>query len=134
MEEAAKLNDELYPAKSRDKYREEYNKFVAWQKERNLNCYEEEVFLVNFSHLYTNYAPTTVQSHHSMVKAVLKTELNIDIGKFEKVNALLKRKSVGYQLKKAHVFEPHELKKFLCEAPDIKFLATKVNIFFYYYL
>ena len=131
--EASDLGDDLLPKKSRDKYREEFAKFEKWQQERNLNSIEEPVMLVYFNNLYQNFKPTTVQSHHSMIKAILKIDHDIDIGNYHKLNALMRTKSVGYEPTKSNVFEPEDILKFLNEAPDKMYLDHKVCKFFFFF-
>lgn len=50
---------------------------------------------------------------------------------YPKVKSLLKEKSVGYIPKKAFVFKPEHLRRFLLEAPDDDFLAVKVVAIFF---
>ncbi|XP_023311407.1 uncharacterized protein LOC111692006 [Anoplophora glabripennis] len=52
----------------------------------------------------------------------------MNIESYAKVRALLKRQSEGYQPKKSKAFTGDEIYKFITEAPDTKYLATKVAL------
>lgn len=61
-----------------------------------------------------------------MLRTTIEKNHNIDIN-YPKLLSLLKKFAVGYTAKKSNVFEPNEIDKFLSEAPDNEFLATKVT-------
>lgn len=61
-----------------------------------------------------------------MLKAVLRTRRNIDISKYFKLTAFMKKKSVGYKAKKSRVLNREDIDKFLVEALDEHYLMTKV--------
>ena len=60
---------------------------------------------------------------------MIKTNNDIDIGTYLKLKQFLKNKSVGYRPKKAAVFPPEAIQRFLNEAPDDQFLDLKVNFY-----
>lgn len=62
-----------------------------------------------------------------MLKTTLKINENLDIAKYLKLTAFLKRKSDGFQAKKSKILSSENVEKFLSEAPEEIYLATKVN-------
>ncbi|CAG9766248.1 unnamed protein product [Ceutorhynchus assimilis] len=63
-----------------------------------------------------------------MLKAVLSVKENIQIEKFPRVIAFLKRNSVGYEPKKSKVLSREEIDQFLATASDEAYLLTKVAL------
>lgn len=64
-----------------------------------------------------------------MVKSSLSIKKGVDIGKYLKLRAYLKKKSEGYQAKKSPVFTKQQVEMFLREVPDEKFLGMKWRLF-----
>ena len=65
-----------------------------------------------------------------MLKATLNAnDSNTDISKYHKLQTLLKRKSNGFQSKKSRVLSKDHIQSFLKDAPDIKYLFTKVSLY-----
>lgn len=112
---------------TREKYYCAYKKFKAWAKQREVTSHDENVFLAYFNGMSLEKQPSTLWSVYSMLKMTFKWELDVDISNFTKLTAFLRHKSKGYQPKKCNVFTPEEVQQFLQEAPDEKFLATKVK-------
>ncbi|KAJ8972998.1 hypothetical protein NQ317_002278, partial [Molorchus minor] len=79
----------LLPTKSRSLYDIAYNRFK-----------NENVLLAYFSENAKNYKSSTLWAQYSMVKSCLIIYDNIDISKFPKLIAFLKRTGDGYQAKK----------------------------------
>lgn len=121
---------QLVPEKSSKRYNDAYNKFMAWRKEQKTESFVEDVFLAYFDDGAKHYAPSTLWSMYSMLKSKLIANHNIDIARYSRLIAFLKRKNVGFEPKQASVFTPEEIKKFLLDAPDSEFLVVKVTIFF----
>jgi hypothetical protein len=67
-----------------------------------------------------------------MLRATLNMNKNVDIGKFTRLIAFLKRKSDGYMAKKSKIFIKQQIDAFLKQADDEKYLSVKV--FFYFSL
>lgn len=63
-----------------------------------------------------------------MIGTVMYLEKNIDIRKYDKLKAFVKRANVGASSKKSKVFTAAEVKKFLDEEPNEQYFATKVCI------
>ncbi|KAJ3644303.1 hypothetical protein Zmor_026969 [Zophobas morio] len=74
--------------------------------------------------------PSTLWSKYSMIKAVLSVKENIEINKFSRVIAFLKRNSVGYEPTKSKVLTRQEIDTFLTNADDMKHLLIKVALLF----
>lgn len=91
---------------------------------------KEEVFLAYFSELNKICKPNTLWSRYSMLKSVLKVRRNLDISRFFKVTAYLRKQNVGCKPKKAKVFCKEDLGKFFSEAPDEIYLLIKVAAIF----
>lgn len=62
-----------------------------------------------------------------MLRSTLDINHSINIETYAKLRALLKRKNHGFQAKKAAIFTPEEVNRFLHNAEDTKYLATKVK-------
>ncbi|KAJ8966414.1 hypothetical protein NQ317_004355 [Molorchus minor] len=89
----------LLPTKSRSLYDIAYNRFKKWCAEKNVQVYSENVLLAYFSENAKNYKSSTLWAQYSMVKSCLIIYDNIDISKFPKLIAFLKRTGDGYQAK-----------------------------------
>jgi len=63
-----------------------------------------------------------------MLKAVLSVRENIEINKFARVIAFLKRNSVGYEPTKSKVLTRQEIHEFMRNADDDKYLLIKVAL------
>lgn len=115
------------PDKSYIRYVQAYEKLTKWQKSQNTDSFKEEELLAYFNEASKIYAPSTLWSTYSMLKATIKSTHNVNISDYSKLIAFLKKKNVGFQSKKANVFTADEVQKFLDEAPDEEYLAIKVN-------
>ncbi|KAJ8979188.1 hypothetical protein NQ317_010948 [Molorchus minor] len=87
----------LLPTKSRSLYDVAYNRLKKWCAEKNV----QNVLLAYFSENVKNYKSSTLWAQYSMVKSCLIIYDNIDISKFPKLIAFLKRTGDGYQAKKS---------------------------------
>ncbi|XP_044260666.1 uncharacterized protein LOC123008737 isoform X2 [Tribolium madens] len=61
-----------------------------------------------------------------MLKTTIFVNENVDISKFLKLRAFLKRQNAGYKPKKSNTFSREGISQFLEEAPDDKYLLMKV--------
>lgn len=61
-----------------------------------------------------------------MLKTMLKLKKNVDLGKFFKLIAFLKKKMVGYRPKKSKILSADQVENFLTAAPDQSYLLMKV--------
>lgn len=62
-----------------------------------------------------------------MIRTSLKVYENVDVAKYHRLIAFLKRQHVGYEAKKSSIFSRDEIDKFLQNAPDDTFLIIKVR-------
>ncbi|XP_074034595.1 tyrosine recombinase XerC-like [Leptinotarsa decemlineata] len=129
MDAANEASKTLLPQKSLSVYENTYEKFMAWRKTKNINSFSENVILAYLSELSKNFKAATLWSNFSMLKSTISIKKNINID-YPKVRAFLKRKSEGYVPKKSRVLEKEQILKFIQEAPDEKFLLTKVILIF----
>lgn len=65
-----------------------------------------------------------------MIKSTLQINENVDISKYNKLIAFLKRQNDEYEPKKSKILTMENVKKFLNEAPDEDFLLMKVVLIF----
>lgn len=128
VEAAKNISLNLLPEKSKRQYTAVYNEFKRWRTTKKTTSFAEEIFLVYFDELSRKMKPSTLWARYSMLKATLKTYNNIDLSTYKKLVALLKRKSSGYKAKKSKIFTAANVSQFCNEAPNAKFLGTKVNI------
>lgn len=63
-----------------------------------------------------------------MLKSMLLVQENVNIAKFMKVTAFLKKCNVGYQPVQSKILTREEVNRFLKEAPDEQYLLAKVCI------
>ncbi|KAJ8973903.1 hypothetical protein NQ317_018858, partial [Molorchus minor] len=110
----------LLPTKSRSLYDIAYNRFKKWCAEKNVQVYSENVLLAYFSENAKNYKSSTLWAQYSMVKSCLIIYDNIDISKFPKLIAFLKKNGDGYQAKKSKILTKMQMTK--------KFLMIKVGL------
>ncbi|XP_060516643.1 uncharacterized protein LOC132708080 [Cylas formicarius] len=124
--EAASLD--LLPKKSRNNYEIAYNNFMDWRSRNKATSFSEDTLLVYFKELAKKYKSSSLWTFYSMLKSTLYIKHNVKIDHYAKLHALLKRQSEGYQPKKSKAFTGQEINKFIYEAPDTKYLATKVAL------
>lgn len=128
-EYALNINAQLLPEKSREKYESVYSTYKKWQTSRKIKLTSENVLMVHFKELSQKYKPSTLWSTWSIMKTTLSQKEGIDINQYKQLKSFLKRESDGYKCKKSKVFSSEEIEKFLKEAPDNNYLATKVILF-----
>lgn len=127
ISEAAKTaTNELLPLKSRDRYELVYDLFQKWRNDKNVHTINEEVILAYLMEKSKILRPSSLWSNYSMLKSTISIKNNIDISRYPKVIAFLKRKSVGYKPKKSRVLNKDQIDKFLSEAEDNIYLMKKV--------
>jgi len=127
VEAAEILSSNLLPEKSRKHYEEVYKKFMDWRISKRANSFSETVLMAYFGELSDKYKSSSLWAKYSMLRSTLLIRHNINIENYSKLKSFLKRKSEGYRPKKAKTFSPDEINKFINEAPDTIYLATKVR-------
>lgn len=125
---AAATTSTLIPETSKSIYNKTYASFNEWRLRNKANSYSENVLLAYFAELGAKYKPSSLWSFYSMIKSVLKINHDVDLEKYKKLRAFLKRKSEGFQAKKSSTLTPEEIRKFIDRAPDEIFLLHKVNV------
>lgn len=125
--EAALYSLNLLPVISKEKYEIAYNNFMKWKKGCKTKAFSENVIMVYFEELSKTRKASTLWSIYSMLKSTINIKHGVDISKYPKLRALLKRKSEGYSARKAKTLTSDEINKFIKEAPDDKYLLTKVG-------
>jgi integrase len=127
---AEEISEDLLPNKSKVRYNDVYEKFLAWLREENVmpRDVSDDILLVYLSNLSKTNKSSTLWSKYSMIKSCLKLKQDIDASNFPKSIAFLKRQSVGYQPKKSSVLTANEVSEFMTKAPDNEWLLTKVAL------
>lgn len=128
IQEAKVASDGLLPTKSREKYLNTYEAFIKWKINKYAMSFSENVLMAYFNEMASKYKPSTLWSMYSMLKTTIKAKDNIDISRYAKLTAFLKRKSDGFKSKKSKILSASDVRRFINEAPDSKYLATKVTL------
>lgn len=122
---AVATNSEL-TAKSAKIYEKAYCHFMDWTRRNKINTFDEYVFIAYFEYLSKDLKSTTLWTRYSTLKSTVSIKHQVDISKYTKLYALLKRKAEGYEAKKSKAFTTKEMKQFIETAPDNKYLLSKV--------
>lgn len=124
---AEKAEEGLLPVKSRVRYEKAYKSFKIWCVENGVrNVGSETVILAYFSKMAESKKGSTLWSTYSMLRTMLTLKEKVDISKFGKLLAFLKRQNVGYKPKKSSTFTMETIETFLKDGPK-DFLVQKVN-------
>ncbi|KAF2895724.1 hypothetical protein ILUMI_10448, partial [Ignelater luminosus] len=115
----------VLPEKSRQIYELAYSKFKQWCENKKVREITEDVLLRYFSEMAGQLKSSSLWAKYSMLKASLGVKDGVNIKKFSKLTAFLKWKSTGYRAQKSNTFSRDEIKKFLLQAPDDKYLLMK---------
>ncbi|XP_073964583.1 uncharacterized protein [Choristoneura fumiferana] len=107
-----------------------YANFIQWKNSKNASSFSENVFMAYFSELAKRYKPSSLWCIYSMLKSTVQNKNAIDIKAYTNLTAFLKRRSDGFYSRKSKVLTPNEVEKFIKEAPDNQYLATKVALIF----
>lgn len=121
----------LIPTKSRKLYDFAYEKFLKWCNEYNVQQYTENVMLAYFTNLSRKFKSSTLWAQYSMIKSQLNIKHNVKIEKYSKLIAFIKRQGENYTPKKSKVLTQDQFDKFLKDAPNNVYLATKVGTFLF---
>lgn len=129
LQSAREAQDGLLPVRSKERYLNAYNVFVNWQRTKNTMSFTEPVLLAYFFEKAKTSKASTLWSIYSMLKGTILCKEDVDISKYSKLIAFLKRKLDGYTAKKSKVFTPKQIQQFMNEAPDDRYLVIKVCIY-----
>ncbi|KAI4460091.1 von willebrand factor a domain-containing protein 8 [Holotrichia oblita] len=86
---------------------------LKWTREQNVNNYTENVLLAYFSSLSKNLRSVKLWAQYSMVTAQLSLKRNVNIGKYNKLTAFLKRQDEVYKPRKSEVLSKEHIDNFL---------------------
>ncbi|MGH9701080.1 MAG: tyrosine-type recombinase/integrase [Candidatus Acidiferrales bacterium] len=125
---AESLEQGLLPEKSRTRYENVYHIFKSWCAQKGVKkAVSETVILAYFSELAKTKKPSTLWSTYSMLRTTLNIKDKVDISKFPKLLAFLKRQNQGYKSKKSSTFSFENIEAFLKNAPK-EMLTIKVAL------
>lgn len=127
IESVQTITQSLLPQKSKDTYQKYYTHFMDWKEAKKTDSFSENVFLAYFHDLSTKWKSSTLWKTYSILKSTVNVKHDIDISKYKKVKAFLKRSSDKYSPRKSMVLTTENIKQFLEQAPDHTHLATKVG-------
>lgn len=125
---AKDMTNNLLPAKSRKVYDRCYEEFIDWKTQKKAASFSENVVMAYFQELSDKYKCSSLWTKYSMLKSTISINHEVDISKYSKLIAFLKRKSQGFKSKKAKTFSAEQLRKFLNEAPGHEHLLSKVHM------
>lgn len=115
---------ELLPKKSKEAYDQQYILFKQWCTIHKAEHASENVLIAYFQEQGKSIK-STMWSTYSMLRSCLNVYENLDISKYLKLQAYLKRLSDGYKPKKSKILESDEINRFITEADDTCYLALK---------
>ncbi|KAJ8976468.1 hypothetical protein NQ317_012418 [Molorchus minor] len=101
----------LLPERSKAIYEGVYQTFMNWREAKEEHTFSENVLMAYFEEL------STIEINNS-----------VSIDKYGKLRAFLRRTAENYKAKKSKIFTADEVKKFINEAPNNVYLATKVAL------
>lgn len=127
-EAARNVVDNLLPDKSGRLYRECYKQFLEWQVPRGTTSVSEDTMLVYFAEMSKKFKPSSLWAKYSMLKSTILNSRNVDIGKYKQLSTFMSKNSKGFVSNKSKILTPRDIEKFLAEAPDSRYLATKVAL------
>ena len=107
-----------------------YSTFMKWCESKNFRSYSENCLLAYFQSI-SSKSKKSLWSVYSMLKACVIIHNNIDISRFTKLIAFIKRETENQEPKKSRVFDNDQITKFINEAPDSSFLLMKVYSIYY---
>jgi hypothetical protein len=114
-------------AKSRVRYEREYEPFMKWRELKKTKSFSEAVLLVYLAELSKSLKSSTLWGRYSMLRATLIIKQYVDISKYPKLIAFLKKQSVGYEAKQSKTFTKEHIFQFFNTASDEEYLLIKVK-------
>ncbi|KAJ6646733.1 hypothetical protein Bhyg_01947 [Pseudolycoriella hygida] len=118
------------PPASKDKYIKVYDDFQKWNQLNGNGPITEKLLLKYFEEHAEKSTASTLLVLHSMLKATLRVNDNIDISSYSELFHFLKMKKSDYKPCSSKLFTDDEIEKFLSEAPDQAWLDVKVVCIF----
>ncbi|XP_063910472.1 uncharacterized protein LOC135127784 isoform X2 [Zophobas morio] len=127
-ESAEKVPLNLLPEKSKLRYEKTYKYFRDWCSKKGAeNFTSESVILAYFDDVAKTKKPSTMWAHYSMLRSTVNSKDNVDISKYSKLIAYLKKENLGYQPTKSSTFTKENVDNFLKNAP-FHFLPLKAAL------
>lgn len=123
---AENATSDLLPKKSREIYEKEFKNFDIWCTQNKVTSVSENILLAYFEIQSKKKKSSTLWSIYSMLRSCINIYKNIDISQYTKLQAFLKRLSEGYEAKKSQILQAEDIDRFIQEANDVAYLATKV--------
>ncbi|XP_066139026.1 uncharacterized protein [Euwallacea fornicatus] len=114
-------------SKTTETYHRIYEKFIKWASDNDYHEYTEDTLLAFFEEqaAMPNFKANTLWSYFYMLKSVLMSLHNIDMGQYQKLRAYIKKFSEGLPTKSTGLTTEQFL-SFIHGAPDHTYLAVKV--------
>jgi hypothetical protein len=117
----------LLPTKSREVYEKEFANFEAWCREnKKVQNISENVLIAYFDMQSKTKKSSTLWSIYSMLRSCLNINKNVDISRYAKLQAFLKKQGENYQPKKSKILEVEDICRFIGHADNKMYLAMKV--------
>ncbi|KAK5650166.1 hypothetical protein RI129_001195 [Pyrocoelia pectoralis] len=123
-EDAEAAVGSLLPVKSAARYEKAYDAFLEWCKTKKIKNYTENCLLAYFKDISEH--KKSIWSIYSMVKSCLSIKHNLDISKYPKLIAFLKRTTEHHNPKKSRILDEQQILKFISDAPDTTCILMKV--------
>lgn len=117
---------DVLPEKSKYRYEKTYQAYRDWCLSKDIDNFDSEsVVLSYFIEMGAGKKASTLWAKYSMLRTMLSHRDKVDMSKFTKLGAYLKKQSVGYKPKKSSILTIRNIDTFLTEAP-VDFLPQKV--------
>lgn len=100
-----------------------YDEFMSWRKSWNINSFSEEVVMEFFREAAETLTPEALHTLFSTLRAGMLSNHNVNIANFVFLRGGV---AVPVSNGSSKGFSDEEINKFLTEAPDAEYLATKV--------
>lgn len=120
----------LLPEKSRGIYEKNYQQFETWCVSNEVDILSENVLLAYFKLQSETKKSSTLWALYSMLRSCLNIYKDIDISKYARLQAFLKRCAQGYEPKKSKILDIDQIHEFIEKADDKLYLAIKVFLFY----
>lgn len=117
IDAATEASKDLLPSKSKYRYQKVYDNYIKWKETKKAISDSETVVVAYFNEMIkSEKKPTTIWATYSMLKSTLKIYNKVNIETYTKLSAILKKKSYGYEPKRATTFSEYEMQHFLDNA------------------
>lgn len=91
----------LLPTKAREVYLHCYEQFMDWHQKKSANSFSETVILAYFTELVNSVKSSTLWKTYSMLRTTINIKDEVDLSRYAKLRAFLKKQSSGFQPKKS---------------------------------